>query len=108
VWDTPPNYRNFPSGDGLPDTVKIWRIQNVAEKGKSSRGVVVSPYGIAENPNAEILAPGLSTSKEYGAVGVARYGHYLYWGYSGTPDVMTDAGKKFFVNCLYYMSEAGK
>ena len=85
--------------------MKIWRIQNIAEKGKASGGVVVSPYGIAEDPNAEILAPGLSTSKEYGAVGVARYGNFLYWGYSGTPSQMTDAGKKFFLNSICYIKQ---
>ena len=68
----------------------------------------MSPYGIAEDTNAEILAPGMSTSKEYGAVGVARYGHYLYWGYSGTPSQMTEDGKKFFLNSLVYLKQANQ
>ena len=108
VWDTPANYRRYPSGEGLPETVKMWRIQKIAEKGKSSSGLVMSPAGIADNPKAELLAPGLSTSKEYGAVGVARYGHLLYWGYSGMPKQMTEPGKNFFLNCVNYISQVNK
>jgi len=108
LWDTPPNYRRFPAGEGLPDQMKVWRIQNVAEKGKASGGSVVSPYRMAERQGAEILAAGMSTSKGYGGIGVARYGHLLYWGYSGMPEQMTDAGKNFFVNSIFYMNKVGK
>jgi len=109
LWDTPASYRKFPAGEGLPDQMKVWRIQDVAEKGKASGGgVVVSPYGMAEKQGAEILAPGLSTSKGYGGIGVARYGHLLYWGYSGVPDQFTEAGKNFFLNCVNYISQVNK
>ena len=108
LWDTPASYRRYPAGEGLPDQMKVWRIQNVAEKGKLSGGLVVAPYGMAEKQGAEILAKGLSTSKGYGGVGVARLGHLMYWGYSGTPDKFTDAGKNFFLNCVNYISQVNK
>ena len=103
VRETPDNYRKYASGKDLPDTVKVWRVQNIAEKDKLRNGTVISPYGIDKNPQAEILAPGLNTSKEYGAVGVGRYGHFLFWGYSASPSQMTDAGKKFFLNSICYI-----
>ena len=103
VRDTPDNYRKYASGKDLPGTLKVWCVQNVVKKDKFREGVVISPNGVNKNPNAEILAPGLNTSKEYGAVGVGRYGHFLFWGYSASPSQMTDAGKKFFLNSICYI-----
>jgi len=50
-----------------------------------------------------VLALGVNTGKEYGAVGVGRHGNILLWGYSAPPSKMTDAGRKLFLNCIYYI-----
>lgn len=101
-WDTPDNYRRFPGGDKLPDKMTVWRIQNT---GKTYGGVVARSWGFKDSPDAEVLTPGFNRGKEYGAVGVGRHGNFLQWGYSAPPSKMTDAGKRFFLNCVCYIDK---
>ena len=99
--DTPPNYHRRHLGeDKLPDKMKVWRVQNI---GKRSGSVVARAYGFTDSPDTEVLIKGFNFGKEYGAVGVGRHGNFLQWGYSAPPSKMTDAGKKFFLNCLCYI-----
>jgi hypothetical protein len=106
LMDTPQNYRRYPDGDKLPDKMKVWRVQNT---GKRVGGVVARVYGFTDSPDAEIIALGVNTGKEYGAVGIGRHGNILQWGYWAPPSQMTDAGRKLFVNCIHYISRfAGK
>jgi hypothetical protein len=65
--------------------------------------VVARSYGFNDSPDAEALIKGFNTGKEYGAVGVGRHGNFLQWGYSLPPSKMTEAGKKFFLNCICYI-----
>jgi len=100
--DTPPNYHGRHLGeDKLPDKMKVWRVQNI---GKRSGSVVARAYGFTDSPDTEVLIKGFNFGKEYGAVGVGRHGNFLQWGYSAPPSKMTDAGKKFFLNCICYIS----
>jgi hypothetical protein len=46
---------------------------------------------------------GYNHGKEYGAVGVGRHGNFLQWGYSAPPSKLTEAGCKFFLNCISYI-----
>ena len=84
----------------MPAEIKVWRIQNT---GKSSGGVVSRLYGFEDSPDAEILTAGFNVGKESGAIGVGRHGNFLQWGFSAPPSKMTDAGRKFFLNCIFYM-----
>jgi len=101
-WPTPGNYRRYPGGDQLPDTITVWRVQNT---GKSSGGVVARSFGFDDSPDAEILTPGFNHGKESGAIGVGRHGNFLQWGFSAPPSKMTDAGRMFFLNCICYISK---
>jgi hypothetical protein len=101
-WDTPSNYHRRHLGkDKLPDKMKVWCVQNT---GKTFGGVVARAYGFTDSSDTEILALGFNRGKEYGAVGIGRHGNFLQWGYSAPPSKMTEAGKKFFLNCLCYIS----
>ncbi len=97
---TPGSYRMYPNGDKLPDQMKVWRVQ---DSGKRYGSVVSRFYGFTDSPDAEILVKGFNTGKEYGAVGVGRHGNFLQWGYSASPSKMTEAGRRFFLNCLCYI-----
>jgi hypothetical protein len=97
---TPGNYRRYPDGDKLPAQMRVWRVQKT---GKRIGGVVARPYGFTDSPDAEVLAVGVNTGKQYGAVGVGRHGNILLWGYSAPPSKMTDAGRKLFLNCIHYI-----
>jgi hypothetical protein len=100
-WDTPANYHRRHLGkDKLPDKMKVWRVQKTA---RNSGNVVSRSYGFTDSPDAEVLALGFNHGKEYGAVGVGRHGNFLQWGYSASPSKMTEAGKKFFLNCICYI-----
>jgi hypothetical protein len=98
-WDTPRNYHDRHLGtDKLPKTMKVWKVQ------ESERGnVVYRAYGFEDSPDAEVIALGFNTGKEYGAVGIGRHANVLQWGYSDPPSRMTEAGKKLFLNCICYI-----
>ncbi len=99
-WPTPGNYRRYPGGKGLPDHIKVWRVQNT---GKDFGSVASYSYGFEDSPDAEILTAGFNVGKESGAVGVGRQGSYLQWGFSAPPSQMTEAGQHFFLNCICYI-----
>jgi hypothetical protein len=66
-------------------------------------GLVTSGAGFADSPDAEVIAGGLhSKGADYVAIG--RQGHVLMWGFAGTPDEMTDAGRAVFLNALAYVT----
>ncbi len=84
--------------------MKVWRVQDHSKVyGKIPNSVVARAYGFTDSPDAEVLAKGFNTGKEYGAVGVGRHGNFLQWGYSLPPSKMTEAGRKFFLNCVCYI-----
>jgi hypothetical protein len=111
MWKTPKNYRYYPGGKDLPDKLKVWRVQNVLKKipippytGKNVVGVVSAPDQFAAK-NSEILVRGYNYSKGFRAVAIGRYRNLLQWGFFGSPNQMTDAGKKLFINCVFYISK---
>ncbi len=107
TWDTPTSYRRYPGGDRLSDKMEVWRVQNSGwgSAQNSTNGAVSRSYGFEDSPDAEILAPGYNTGKEFGAVGVGRHGNFLQWGFSAPPSKMTQAGKNFFLNCIVYINK---
>ena len=94
MWPTPENYRRSPAGKELPPKIKVWRVQN---SGKSYGSVVSVGAGCADSPDAEVLAEGYNTGKNYGDVGIGRHASFLQWGYSSPPSQMTDAGRALFL-----------
>lgn len=106
-WETPSNYRGYPGGEKLPDKLKVWRVQKTTDK----PGEVPEPYGAVcrpfkNSPEAEALVVGYNTFKMNGAVAVGRHGNFLQWGFSASPSKMTDAGRKFFLNCVCYIKKS--
>ncbi len=88
--------------------MKVWRVQKTTDKpGGVTRpyGAVSRSWGFNDSPDAEILVAGYNTGKESGAVAVGRHGNFLQWGFSAPPSKMTDAGRKFFLNCICYISK---
>jgi hypothetical protein len=66
-------------------------------------GAVAQPWKQEDAPDAEALAIGFNTGKMNGAVAVGRHGNFLQWGFSAPPSRMTEAGRKFFLNCVCYI-----
>src|ERR1035437_7163570 len=101
-WPTPQNYRSYPGGKELPAKIKVWRVQDT---GKTYGSVVSSGAGFLDSPDAEILTLGYNEGKGPRDVGVGRQGNFLHWGFSGSPSQMTEAGKRFFLNCIVYIKK---
>ena len=66
-------------------------------------GVVTSDSGFLDSPDTEVIAGGV---QEMGPdwFAIARQGHFLQWGFSGSPDEMTETGRRIFLNAVFYVS----
>jgi hypothetical protein len=66
-------------------------------------GLVTSDSGFLDSPDTEVIAGGV---QEMGPdwFAIARQGHILQWGFSGSPDEMTETGRRIFLNAVYYIS----
>jgi hypothetical protein len=85
----------------MGEKIEVWRIH---KEDNSHGGVVSRGFGFTHGGDAEVLAAGFNTHKEYGAVAVGRHANFLQWGYQGPPSAMTEAGRNFFLNCIVYIS----
>ncbi|MBW8034253.1 MAG: hypothetical protein FVQ79_00885 [Planctomycetes bacterium] len=103
-WKISDSYegRRLPNEPEIPKKMKVWRVQN---SGKTYGSVVARKYGFTDSPDAEIIAAGYNSGKEYGAVGIGRHGNFLQWGYSQPPSKMTEAGKNLYLNCICYIKK---
>jgi hypothetical protein len=100
--DKPKSYANYPSAANLPDTLKVWCVQN---SGKETYGAVSEPFAKDAPADCEVLTTGLSGHKGPEHIAVGRQGNFLFWGFNSPPSQMTDAGKAFYLNCLVYIAK---
>ena len=100
----PKNYYLFPSGKNLKGELPMWRVQKEGYKEEKGYrvGLVSRRAGFTDSPDAEYMASGVNT-KDAGAVAIGRHGNFLLWGFSGSPDYMTDEAKQVFANAVVYM-----
>ena len=86
--------------------MKVWRVQRLSDEPANlarPSGAVARPWEPKDAPDAEVLAAGYNLGKMNGAVAVGRHGNFLQWGFSAPPSQMTEAGRKFFLNCICYI-----
>ena len=101
--ETPSNFRLFATGSDLGDKTPMWRVQTAGfETDKGFPAGMVSSHAAFDSPDAEVISGGRS-HKDYGAVAIARHANYFMWGFSASPDYMTDEAKKAFINAVYYI-----
>lgn len=103
---TPSGIYNYPSGADVPEEIPMWRVQKEGYlEGKGYRvGLVSRGNGFLDSPDTEYIASGVNT-KDVGAVAIGRHGNFLLWGFSASPDYMTDEAKKVFANAVVYMRQ---
>jgi hypothetical protein len=101
---TPKNYYLFPSGKDFQEEIPMWRVQKEGYKDEKGYrvGLVSRRAGFTDSPDAEFIAGGVNT-KDAGAVAIGRHGNFFLWGFSGSPDYMTDEAKLVFANAVVYM-----
>ncbi|MHC5080412.1 MAG: hypothetical protein ACYTHN_15475, partial [Planctomycetota bacterium] len=62
--------------------------------------------GIVNSVDAELIAKGLSgKGPERGAI--IRHGRFTLWGFEGSVESMTEAGKALFINIVHYAAKQG-
>ncbi|WP_242132571.1 hypothetical protein [Aestuariivivens marinum] len=103
---TPSGAFHYASGRNLPDTMPMWQVQTEGYlEGKGYRiGQVSSFDGFLDSPETEFISSGVCT-KDIDAVAIGRHGNFLLWGFSASPDYMTQESKKVFANAIYYMKQ---
>jgi len=99
----PDNYRHYPGGDKLGQTMKVWKVQT-KKFPEIDPGMVSDPYGFGDSPDAEVISAGLN-SKGPDSVALGRHGNYFLWGFSASPTDMTPEGRKCFVNAVCYIKK---
>ncbi len=107
---TPAEYRNWPEGEHLGATMKVWKVQ---QRGWSLErpddtsfpaGMVADSYGFTDSPDAEIIASGLSM-KFPDSVAIGRHANFLLWGFYASPSNLTREARKCFVNAICYIKQ---
>ena len=82
--------------------MKVCRIQDTNNQVGKAGAVAPGVYG--EYPGeAETIMLGFAPGKPYDSVGIGRHGNFMLWGWSAEPSRMTPAGRKLFLNCIYYI-----
>nr|WP_315242268.1 hypothetical protein [uncultured Flavobacterium sp.] len=106
VKPTPEGIFHYPSGNDVPKEIPMWRVQKEGYlEGKGYRvGLVSRGDGFTDSPDAEYISSGVNT-KDVGAVAIGRHGNFLLWGFSASPDYMTDEAKQVFANAVVYIKQ---
>lgn len=100
------HYKYYYTGTGkFPDTIPMWRVQT---KGYMTDpgfrvGMVARPWGFTDSPEAESISSGVC-AKTLDAVAIGKHGNFFFWGFSASPDYMTDQAKQVFANAVVYTS----
>lgn len=101
---TPGSFFNGFQGLKMTPTLPMWRVLT---RGYSFGtpyliGMVSHGEGFDDSPDAEAISGGVCL-KNAEAVALGRQGNYFMWGFSGSPDYMTDEARKVFVNAICYI-----
>jgi hypothetical protein len=99
----PSNYRGYPGGDKLGQSIKVWKVQTKTFP-EIDPGMVSDPYGFGDSPDAEVISSGLN-SKGPDSVALGRHGNFFLWGFSASPSDMTPEARKCFVNAVCYIKK---
>ena len=101
---TPGSFFNGYEGASTPKEMPMWKVvkEDPSFKGQYIIGMVAHGEGFNDSPDAEAISGGVCL-KNAEAVALGRQGNYFMWGFSGSPDYMTDEAKDVFVNTICYI-----
>jgi hypothetical protein len=102
--DTPADYAEWRDSQELPKRMKIWRVHSGRHGKMKDYGVVASPLGFDDSPDAEVISSGFN-SKGPKAVALGRHGNLFQWGFSRDPRDMSETACRVFINVLVYMKQ---
>lgn len=103
---TPGSFFNGFQGATTPKELPMWKVirEDPAAKDKYIIGMVAHGEGFNDSPDAEAISGGVCL-KNAEAVALGRQGNYFMWGFSGSPDHMTDEAKDVLVNTVCYIKK---
>ncbi|RXF72211.1 protein-disulfide reductase DsbD domain-containing protein [Arcticibacter tournemirensis] len=101
---TPESFFNGFQGLKTPKEMPMWKV--IKEESSATEkyiiGMVSHGEGFNDSPDAESISGGVCL-KNAEAVALGRQGNYFMWGFSASPDHMTDEAKDVFVNAVCYI-----
>lgn len=103
---TPGSFFNGFQGVKTPREMPMWNVvkAGASDSGKYIIGMVSHGEGFNDSPDAESISGGVCL-KNAEAVALGRQGNYFMWGFSASPDYMTDEAKDVFVNTVCYIKK---
>jgi hypothetical protein len=103
---TPGSFFNGFQGTKTPKEMLMWNVikDGASAGGKYVIGMVAHGEGFNDSPDAESISGGVCL-KNAEAVALGRQGNYFMWGFSASPDYMTDEAKDVFVNAVCYIKK---
>lgn len=100
--DKPNDYFLHPGTMKLGEQMTAWKIQERSFPDVDP-GLVSSRENFIGTKNAEVISGGCN-GKGPTSVAIGRHGNFMLWGFSGSPDEMTESARHAFVNSLCYMT----
>lgn len=96
---TPEHFRRFSAVLPVAATLPVLRVlaEDIGVEGQATAGL-----GFLDSPDCEIIAGGFN-EKTAAHFAIARQGRFLHWGFSGSPEQYTEAGRRLLANCLRYL-----
>lgn len=102
---TPDNFYSYPGSENIPKQIPTWRVQGLGyENADYAIGMVSRGNGFLDSPDAEYISGG-NNSKDIDAVALGRHGNFFLWGFSASPDHMTEEAQDVFANTIVYMKQ---
>ncbi|SEP41484.1 protein-disulfide reductase DsbD domain-containing protein [Mucilaginibacter sp. OK283] len=103
---TPGSFYNGFQGAKTPKEMPMWKVvkDDPTSKDKYIIGMVAHGEGFNDSPDAESISGGVCL-KNAEAVALGRHGNYFMWGFSASPNHMTDEAKDVFVNAVCYIKK---
>jgi hypothetical protein len=103
---TPGSFFNGFQGAKTPTKMPMWKVIKADPSTKEQYiiGMVAHGEGFNDSPDAETISGGVCL-KNAEAVALGRQGNYFMWGFSASPDHMTDEAKDVFVNTVCYIKK---
>ncbi|WP_413668383.1 protein-disulfide reductase DsbD domain-containing protein [Mucilaginibacter sp. Mucisp86] len=103
---TPGSFFNGFQGATTPKELPMWKVikEDPVAKDKYIIGMVAHGEGFNDSPDAEAISGGVCL-KNAEAVALGRHGNYFMWGFSASPNHMTEEAKDVFVNTVCYIKK---
>jgi peroxiredoxin len=103
---TPGSFFNGWHALTTPPVMPMWRVVTEGYPGSKPYliGMVAHGEGFDDSPDAEAISGG-TCLKNSEAVALGRHGNYFMWGFSGSPDFMTEEANQVFVNAVCYIKK---